>query len=412
MSFKRLIPLLFITFFPVVSTGQIVWESIYSSSPGLFGDVYFINQLEGWHTKWSTTFDGVYHTTDGGYSWEQQVATGHSCMTVFFLNDSLGWCGTHGQVGKTTDGGNSWDFYSCLVDEQIRDIVFINENEGWCVGGDIYFVPILDRYFISHTTDGGLNWEIQKSTWDDAYYLNRISYANSDTLIATGVLDTIFVTHDAGMHWFGVTPDSINKMNGIAYNDNGRFIACGHNSPPTLAKIMTSDDFGLTWQTSVLDTILSGTLADVSFVDSLNGICTGVGGSFITYDGGDSWQFIETPGVMSSVHFIEPYLAYASEVCYDIYRFVDTNISPPDTVNDLQINIESTNPILNWESIESDMFGYPIEISYYDLFRGDSPYFETSPTLYIGSTDTCFFNDQEISVISNNNVFYKVVSNR
>ncbi len=400
--------MLCLIFFPVISTGQIIWESIYSSSPGFFGDVYFLNQFEGWHTRWSVG-SGVYHSTDGGYTWELQVAMNPYCHTVFFLNDTLGWCGTHGEIGRTTNGGISWEFYSNNIDASVRDIVFIDANEGWCIGGNSNAVPYLDEYFICHTADGGINWEVQKYTQAEAYYLNRICAVNSDTLAATGILDTIFVTYDGGSHWTGVTPDSIGRMYGIAYNGQGRFIACGHDS---YAKIIISDDFGLSWQTSVLDTICEGTLLDVSFVDPLNGICTGSAGSFITYDGGSSWQYIPTSNTMFSVHFIEPYLVYASAMTYDIYRFVDTGISPPDTIESLRIEIESINPVLSWQSVITDIFGYPIDISNYDLYRGDNPYFAASSTSYIGSADTCNFIDPEVNILSNNNVFYKVKSNR
>jgi photosystem II stability/assembly factor-like uncharacterized protein len=169
-----------------------------------FYDVHFIDQQMGWMVG---DFGKIYHTTDGGVSWQEQqnsllgqagIYDALNLPTLFgvsFANATEGVVvGLEGKIGKTMDGGQQWEFtadalslfstdplYAPLllgndkgwivgaagrvlqlqngewkpaslgmpIVTWLRAIDFLDENHGWIVGG---YGTIL------HTTDGGKSW--------------------------------------------------------------------------------------------------------------------------------------------------------------------------------------------------------------------------------------------------------------
>ncbi|MCU0371194.1 MAG: YCF48-related protein, partial [Bacteroidales bacterium] len=86
----------------------------------------------------------------------------HYMMGIDFVNASTGWAAggaeisdgvTEGVILHTSDGGENWEVQKTLPDPMMA-VDFINENEGWAVG---------DNGAIRHTTNGGANWTTQAS---------------------------------------------------------------------------------------------------------------------------------------------------------------------------------------------------------------------------------------------------------
>lgn len=67
--------------------------------------IFFANEKRGWIAG-----DGIWHTSDGGQTWEQQFSLPKSDTfeNVTFANDRLGWANTLQAVWRTKDGGKSW----------------------------------------------------------------------------------------------------------------------------------------------------------------------------------------------------------------------------------------------------------------------------------------------------------------
>ena len=112
--------------------------------------VYFIDTLKGW----ATGLMGFYRTTDGGVNWIESSGDtvfhhNGNLDPVFFEDSSIGWIGdTYGSIYHTTDGGFSWNVQYPKVSgyHPINSIFFLNKNEGWAVGNGI----------VLHTTNGGV----------------------------------------------------------------------------------------------------------------------------------------------------------------------------------------------------------------------------------------------------------------
>lgn len=63
----------------------------------------------------------------------------HGMLSLYFINENVGWMSNNFTIFKTTDGGINW--YSTQgADKRIFDITFIDENVGYAVGidGKIY----------------------------------------------------------------------------------------------------------------------------------------------------------------------------------------------------------------------------------------------------------------------------------
>jgi photosystem II stability/assembly factor-like uncharacterized protein len=168
-------------------------------------DIHFLDEKTGWMAG---EFGKIYHSIDGGETWREQQGTllGQAGIDdalnlpawfgIRFANADEGIAvGLEGKMAKTTDGGKTWNFtaeevsvfdtaplYALalqngggwavgasgrvlrLHDSQwkpaplglpvvtwLRAINFLDENNGWIVGG---YGTIL------HTTDGGKTWRL------------------------------------------------------------------------------------------------------------------------------------------------------------------------------------------------------------------------------------------------------------
>jgi len=90
-------------------------------------------------------------TNDGGATWSIQKLRDHP-LSLFFLNDSLGWMVTARGVWRTDEGGLQWNKVSGR--SGILRVYFLNENRGFAIG---------PRKTILETSDGGKSWSALKA---------------------------------------------------------------------------------------------------------------------------------------------------------------------------------------------------------------------------------------------------------
>ena len=55
----------------------------------------------------------------------------------------------YGYILKTTDGGANWEENYSIIDIELNDIQFIDDNTGWAVG---------ENGIVLRTTNGGVTW--------------------------------------------------------------------------------------------------------------------------------------------------------------------------------------------------------------------------------------------------------------
>lgn len=103
---------------------------------------------------WASGYSGIYHSIDGGVTWERSSTRGGWALS--FVSDTEGWVIDDSRLAYTNDG-DAWEeqivpmrapFFR-LSPPYTTDIQFIDEDNGWIVGTEIA---------VMYTPDSGANW--------------------------------------------------------------------------------------------------------------------------------------------------------------------------------------------------------------------------------------------------------------
>ncbi len=87
------------------SDGGLNWLNQISGFGISVKEIQFVNSSTGWFSGDSSAGVKVYHSTNGGISWNQQFVTGGNHPTVYFHNTNTGWFVGGFASMKTTNGG-------------------------------------------------------------------------------------------------------------------------------------------------------------------------------------------------------------------------------------------------------------------------------------------------------------------
>lgn len=87
-------------------------------------------------------------TSDGGAHWDLTKPE-EMPVSLFFLNDGLGWMVTESSLWKTTEAGRSWTKVGGLPRGRILRVFFVDADNGWAVGF---------KKTVLETHDGGVKW--------------------------------------------------------------------------------------------------------------------------------------------------------------------------------------------------------------------------------------------------------------
>lgn len=147
-------------------------------------------------------FETIIKTTNGGQNWliikDDQVGSGHSYYSSYFINQNTGWiCGSGSIIFKTTNGGNSFDS-SAIPVGYLYDIFFRNSNEGLVCG---------EAATMFRTTNGGLNWnQIIVPVGTQASNFLEFSFINNNTGFIVGFGNNkLYKTTNFGLSWDSVS---------------------------------------------------------------------------------------------------------------------------------------------------------------------------------------------------------------
>jgi photosystem II stability/assembly factor-like uncharacterized protein len=196
------------------SNGGINWVDIstYFGDHLQIYDLSFVNKDTGWICTNNPFDGGVYKTTNGGLSWNQQQFD-QNTYKLFFINKDTGWYCTNvssGKLWRTIDGGNNWNL-QYTAPSPITYLFFINQYKGWIRAG-------VNALATMYTTDGGFSWSNAQgfSTGLGIQFLNEnIGFAGSLDLPARIAKST-----DGGINWgYQVTPHTSQNLISVLRND-------------------------------------------------------------------------------------------------------------------------------------------------------------------------------------------------
>lgn len=245
--------------------GGITWEKRQLQTDSLWA-VRFLDPAFG-----IAAGNGIFRTTDGGQTWTK-VSPWGSLYQVQILDAQHAYAvGNGGTTYRSTDGGVTWAYSAVGPIDTMAGIFFVTPQTGWAVNiaGDIY-----------KSTDGGASWQLNHH---EAGGFTTIWFADANEGWATGGA-TYLHTVDGGQSWtrLGVPPGT--STNFTFHLDRNRSWAVGEGG-----QILATADG---WQTSAIqvpagaeERLWAASMADAGF-----GLAVGEEGRILAAgDGGAHW---------------------------------------------------------------------------------------------------------------------------
>ncbi|MCB9230890.1 MAG: T9SS type A sorting domain-containing protein [Bacteroidia bacterium] len=353
---KKIVPVLILALFFSIHTifAQSGWVDITQNMPPIafdtvitgndtsysaFRDVFFIDENEGWVTvnNEKAEFGSIYHTTDGGSSWDVEVLQ-HIPSSIWMLSATEGYVGTDsGYVYHTTDGGQYWDLLGTIV-VRVTDIFFpAGATDGYIAGTGGVLCKINDQGLIPIVTNYG-----------GPIYTVKFPDPSHGWWAGGGAMKRY--TNGA---WNGDQTIPGSDIRGISFVDTLRGIAVGD-------KIMRTGN-GQLWSANLHYPLIDGRLNDVVMVNSQIGFAVGDNGQILrTGSYGDYWypaEDLNTSEDLLSVYFPTATVGYASGTKNTLLKY-DAAVGRVDEIARLDFRIfpnpatESCNLELD-ESIQS-----------------------------------------------------------
>jgi photosystem II stability/assembly factor-like uncharacterized protein len=227
-------------------------------------------------------------------------------VAVYFTSSDRGFvAGDKGYLAQTTNGGRNWAKQAIDTTEDINEIYFRNENNGYVVAGRKMFL----------TGDAGRSWREIK-IYDPKNFRNAspeflsVRFADKKRGLIVGslinkddeVVDSLVMrTDDGGETWARIIVPSKLELFHLDFVNSSRGWIVGDKG-----LILTTQDGGVNWRKQNSGT--TNTLFNVDFRDSSEGYAVGGKGTILrTEDGGDNWEPVKTsfPNTFLRVDFAD-----------------------------------------------------------------------------------------------------------
>jgi len=243
-----------------------VWAPV-ATTYQLFNDIHFTSELVGYGVS-----NGVYKTTNGGYTWEVKFQS-DPLRKITFVDSLNGYAiGPYGMVAKTING-DYFTIGSYLYNVELRDLHFLDKDTGYVIG---------DAGKIRKTINGSTDWiTIVSGTSQN---LKSIHFPSNSTGYIVGDNGTILKTSNYGQNWSSLSCGSSANLKTVYFiNDSVGFVIS------TFYQSYKTINGGLSW------TLLPQTLPSnaIHFVNNQVGYATGTigatGAIAKTTNGGNTW---------------------------------------------------------------------------------------------------------------------------
>jgi photosystem II stability/assembly factor-like uncharacterized protein len=227
----------------------------------------------------------------------QKVDAGGDLVAVHFTSSDKGWiAGDRGYLASTTDGGRTWLKFPLNATEDINEIYFRNDDNGYLIAGRKLFI----------TRDAGKTWQETRIYRTGEFgngtpeFLSikfsdkKRGYVVGSVLRRSGgedvVVDSLLMrTEDGGETWNRIPLPTKTELFRLDFDGSSRGWIVGDQGV-----ILASTDEGRTWtrQTSGV----SRALFDVRFRNKEDGLAVGGGGTLLrTENGGSTWDKVDVP---------------------------------------------------------------------------------------------------------------------
>ena len=265
---------------------QTVWKAVRSGAAGDLVAVFFTSAERGFVAGDNGYFS---FTIDGGKSWVKQfINTEEDINEIYFRNDNNGYVVAGRKMFLTDDGGRSWretqiykasDFKN--LKPEFLSIRFADKKRGLIVGSLLNKNGDVVDSLVMRTDNGGENWtRILVPSKTELYHLDFIDGSRGWIVGDKGL---ILVTYDGGTNWQVQKSGTGKPLYNVDFRDSKEGYAVGGKGT-----ILRTENGGENWET--VKTNFPSTFLRVNFADDKNGWIVGYGGTILrSSDKGKTW---------------------------------------------------------------------------------------------------------------------------
>jgi len=188
------------------------WQNQFSGGSQNPNKIYMYNARIGFMSNSSAASPNLYKTTNGGVNWSINLP-GEYFYSIFFIDSLTGWktmlenVSADTSVKKTTNGGINWikqklPTGGIILTSQITKLSLINKDTIYGAGGQAFYGAGVFRAMLYRTTNGGNTWKFQIP--DTAYgipSLGYIQFINKNTGWAYSSARGIHTTNGGDTSW-------------------------------------------------------------------------------------------------------------------------------------------------------------------------------------------------------------------
>jgi photosystem II stability/assembly factor-like uncharacterized protein len=289
---------------PIINA-QSTWMPTNSPQRDRYDDISFISPDTGWAVGSSVGEGRIYHTVNGGNTWNVQKIAGSYMRSIEFADKNIGFAGALGTSNqgvffKTTNGGATWTDISSVVtgtNRGICGICCVNTSITYAVG--VWSSPS----YVMKTIDGGNTWtQINMGAYANRLVDVQFTDANNGYVSGQSNINSegavVLKTTDGGISWTKVFTSNIageyvwklQNLDGQNWFGSVEASVAFFNDSINNVFIKSTDS-GNTWISKPVG--YSTYLQAIGFMDTQHG-WTGGSQLFETSNGGNSWTKIAT----------------------------------------------------------------------------------------------------------------------
>jgi photosystem II stability/assembly factor-like uncharacterized protein len=273
-------------FLTAIVSAQGSWDLVSRAGTGDLVSVFFTSSEKGW-----VGGDGGFlaMTTDAGQSWTRQtLTTEENVNEVYFRNDDNGYVLAGRKIYLTKNGGKTWrenivvnaKDYKTLIPEFLS-VRFTDKKRGWIVGSVSNQKEEVVDSLILHTVDGGETWSRVIISFKQELY--HLDFADEKYGWIVGDKGLILTTDDGGDTWTRQSTGTSNSLYNVDFRDSLNGIVVGSGG-----LILRTENGGVNWEK--IRTSPPKSLLRVNFTNNETGWVVGAGGTiFRTEDKGKTW---------------------------------------------------------------------------------------------------------------------------
>ena len=272
-----------------LTIAQSGWFKLPPPGTGDLVAVYFTSAEQGWIAG-DNGF--LASTTNGGKTWKPyKLSATEDINEIYFRNDTNGYLVAGRKMFATNDGGKTWNETRIYRQGEFKNlspeflsIRFADKKRGIAIGSLLRKVKnedVVVDSLVMRTDDGGENWtRIQMPTKTELFHLD---FNGSSHAWIVGDDGVILASTDSGRTWVKQSSGTTNALYNVDFRDDNEGYAVGEKGT-----ILRTENGGATW-TRVL-TNFTETFMRVDFADDNNGWIVGYRGSILrSSDKGRTW---------------------------------------------------------------------------------------------------------------------------